>query len=200
MNETFIYEHNNSLYINITNKCTNNCDFCIRNQMDGIDGYDLWLKREPSADDVIKGLKDYKMSNYKEIVFCGYGEPTMKLDILLDIAKHIKATYPDKITRINTNGQANLYHRMDVTPRLDGLIDKLSISLNAPNSKEYQEICHSVYGEDAFEGMLEFAKLAKNHVSKVRLTVVDIIGEEKINKCQKVADVYGIKLYVRKEI
>ena len=200
MNETFVYEHGNSLYINLTNSCTNSCDFCIRNQMDGIDGYDLWLRREPEARDVTELLNGYDLTKYKDIVFCGYGEPTLKLDVLLDIARWIKTDNPDVITRINTNGQANLFYKKDITPLFDGLIDKLSISLNAPTAAEYQKICHSAFGEDAFYGVLDFARRAKTHVPKVRLTVVDMIEEEEIKRARELADENGLELYVRHSI
>jgi len=200
MNETFVYEHNNSIYINLTNSCTNSCDFCVRNQMDGIDGYDLWLRREPDAQDIISKIKEYDVEKFNEIVFCGYGEPTIKLYVLLEVAKYVKEKYPDLETRINTNGQANIFFKKDVTPLLDGLIDKLSISLNAPTAEEYQKICHSGFGEDAFGEILKFSRLAKKHVPKVRLTVVDMIGESKIAQCQKIADENGLELYVRHSI
>ena len=200
MNETFVYEHNNSLYINLTNSCTNSCDFCIRNKSDGIAGYDLWLKREPSTHDIIEAFEKSRPQNHKEAVFCGYGEPTMKLDILLEFARYIKEHYPEMPVRINTNGQANLYHKKDITPLFEGTIDKISISLNAPTAAEYQEICHSVFGEFAYEGILEFAQLAKCYVKKVRLTVVDIIGDKKIKKCSEVAAQNGIELYVRTSV
>jgi TatD family-associated radical SAM protein len=168
--------------------------------MDGIDGYDLWLRREPCAEDVIKSFSEYDMALYKEMVFCGYGEPMLRLDVLLDVARYIKREYHGIVTRINTNGQANFYYGKDITPRLDGLIDKLSISLNAPDAKEYQLICHSDYGEDAFEGILEFARLALAHVGGVRLTVVDVIGEDKISRCREIARNNGLELYVRHSI
>ncbi len=200
MNNTFVYEHTGSLYINLTNKCTNNCEFCIRNISEGIGGYDLWLENEPTADEVIESLEKHNVKNFKEIVFCGYGEPTVKLNVLLVIAKYVKEKYPKLITRINTNGQANLFHGKDVTPNLVGLIDKLSVSLNAPDAQQYQMICRSDFGEEAYKGLLEFSKLALKRGLSVRLTVVDIIGEEKIAQCQKIADDNGLKLYVRHTI
>jgi TatD family-associated radical SAM protein len=200
MTNTLVYKHNNSLYINLTNKCTNNCEFCVRNTSDGIDGSNLWLKSEPTADDVIEVLSKYEITKYDEVVFCGFGEPMLRLDTLVDIAKFLKNKYPELKTRINTNGQANLYYKRDITPLLSGLIDVVSISLNAPDAKEYQEICHSDYGEKAFDGLLEFAKSASKYVPKVRLSVVDIIGEEKIERCRKVANNIGIELFVRELI
>ncbi len=197
MNETFVYEHGGSIYINLTNRCTNNCVFCIRNTEDGVDGYDLWLTHEPSSDEVIKQLEEHNIADYREIVFCGYGEPTIRLDVLLAVAGFIKNNYPSVKTRINTNGQANLYHKKDITPKFKGLIDKLSVSLNAPNAKKYQKICISDYGEDAFCGLLEFSKHASRHTESVRLTVVDVIGDEEIAECRKIAEENGLELYIR---
>lgn len=197
MTNTYVYIHKNSIYINLTNRCTNNCDFCLRNTMDGIDGYDLWLIKEPAINDVVNDLNAYKIENYNEVVFCGFGEPTIKLDVLLGVSKYIKDKNHNTKIRINTNGQANLYHGFDVTPKFAGLIDSISISLNFPNKTEYQEICHSDFGEDSYEGLLEFARLSKKYVSNIRLSVVDIIGDEKIEECQKIADNNNIELFIR---
>ncbi|MCK5128826.1 MAG: TatD family nuclease-associated radical SAM protein [Clostridiales bacterium] len=200
MKDTYLYQHKNALYINLTNQCTNNCDFCIRHNADGIDGYDLWLKKEPKTTDVIHELKKYKISKFNEIVFCGYGEPMMKLDVLIEVSHYIKKHYPDTQIRINTNGQANLYYREDITTKLHGLIDVINISLNAPSADEYDEICHSDFSTRAYEGLLEFAQLAKKHVPMIRLSVVDVIGEVKVRQCQKIADDNQIELHVRKLI
>lgn len=200
MANTLVYKHNNSLYINLTNRCTNNCDFCVRNSSDGIDGSNLWLDDEPTSDEVIVELNKHEIARYDEIVFCGFGEPMLRLDVLIKIAKFIKAKFPAVRTRINTNGQANLYYGHDITPQLQGIIDVISISLNAPDAKEYENICHSDFGESAFEGLLDFAQHASKYIPKVRLSVVDIIGKEKIERCQKVADSVGIELFVREMI
>ena len=159
----YVYELHNNLYINLTNACTNNCDFCLRNNKDGIGEDVLWLKKEPSADDIMEQLVHFEVEKHKQIVFCGYGEPTMRMDTLIQSAKMIKEKYNIPM-RINTNGQANLYYKKDVTPLFEGLIDMVSISLNHSDAKEYDNICHSVYGEDAFEGLLDFAEKCKSHV------------------------------------
>jgi TatD family-associated radical SAM protein len=106
MTNTYVYKLENSLYVNLTNKCSNACDFCVRNTDTGIGDYDLWLETEPTASQVIQQIADPKQ--YNEIVFCGYGEPTIKLDELLEIAAWVKVN-GGKV-RINTNGQANLIH------------------------------------------------------------------------------------------
>ena len=187
---TITYETGSGLYVNLTNRCTNNCDFCVRTTEDGYYG-DLWLDREPTADD---------LSKYTEVVFCGYGEPTMRLDVLLAAAKHIKEI-SDLPTRINTNGLANLYFGRDVTPELEGLIDVVSISLCAASAEEYDSICHSRFGLAAYDGLIEFARLASRYVSKVKMTVVDTtIPPEDIEKCREIARSAGAELRVREFI
>lgn len=194
---TYVYELGQRLYINLTNRCTNDCDFCIRNGNEGIGDAKLWIEREPEAEDILTQLADFKLDDYKEIVFCGFGEPMLRLEVILKVAKELKAKRPTMPLRINTNGHANLFFGEDVTPKLEGLIDVVSVSLNMPTAKEYEEICHSRYKEDAFEGLLDFAAKAQAHVPKVKLSVVDVIGEEKVRQCQELADERGIPLKVR---
>ncbi len=193
MNNVFAYEYKGNLYINLTNQCTNACDFCIRNMGPGVGGEDLWLKDEPTAADVISQMEKHK--EYGEVVFCGYGEPTIKLDVLLAVAQYAKSM--GKKVRINTNGQAQLYHHREVAPMLEGLVDTVSISLNAPDAASYAKLCHSVYGEKAFEGILKFAAECKKYVPNVVLSIVDIIGEEGREKCRRIAEELGVKFRVR---
>ena len=195
----YVYEAYNNLYINLTNKCTCNCDFCVRNQQDGIGEDTLWLKKEPSSQDIMEQLEHYDVASHRQIVFCGYGEPTMKLDVLVETAKLIKEKH-DKPIRINTNGQANLYYKEDITPKFAGLVDKVSISLNHSSAEEYDKICHSIYGLDAFQGLLDFAQKCKAHVPNVVLTIVDILPKGVQNECQKIADDIGVTLRIRKLI
>ena len=205
MSDIFVYtysveaEHEQYLYVNLTNRCTNRCTFCIRTNKEGVgSGTHLWLSHEPSVSEVIDALKEYDINSYKEVVFCGYGEPTMRIDELVEVAKWIKQNYKVK-TRINTNGHANEYNKKDVTPLFDGVIDSVSISLNASNKKAYDECCKSIYGEEASDIMLDFAKKAKEH-TKVALSVVDIIGEDEVKACKKLADKIGVELRVREYV
>ncbi len=193
---TYIYELKGATYINLTNRCTNNCDFCLRNTRDGVAGYDLKLDKEPTADDVIQELK--KKENLGEVIFCGLGEPTMRLDILLEVAKYLKSR--NAHVRINTNGQGSAYAKKDISKSFKGLIDTVSISLNAQNAEEYQKICHSVYGTKAYEHMLEFAKCCKDQGIKTVLSVVDILGEKKIKECREIARKTGADFRVRKYV
>lgn len=191
--DVYAYRYGENLYINLTNRCTNNCEFCVRRGADGVGGYDLWIKEEPTAQAVIAQLGD--LAPYPEVVFCGYGEPMMRLPVLKEVAAYLKRR--GKYVRINTNGQANLIYGRDVTPELEGLVDCVSVSLNMGDAKAYDELCHSRFGRAAFTGLLEFARAAKEHVPHVVLSVVDTIGEEEIEKCRVLAEQYGVPLRVR---
>lgn len=194
-----LYEVGNGLYVNLTNRCTNNCDFCVRVQKDGYYG-DLWLDAEPTAEDVIKELGNFDLSKYSEFVFCGYGEPTIQLDALLSVAKYVRSV-SDITIRINTNGHANLIHGYDVTPKFEGLIDEVSISLNTADARSYQDLCHCEFGEAAYDALLEFATLSSRYVKKVILSVVETtISDADIEKCQKIAKDCGVTLKVREFI
>lgn len=194
---TITYELGNSLYINITNRCTNNCTFCIRNTTKGVgSGANLWLEREPAIDEVIADIQRRDVSSYEEFVFCGYGEPMMRAYDIIEICKRLKGLY-DLPIRINTNGHANLVCGEDITAQLAGLVDVISISMNARDSQAYQAICRSKYGEGAFKAMLDFAIKCKEHIPKVVLTVVNIISSEDIHYCQEIAQSIGADFRVR---
>lgn len=196
---TITYEVGNGLYINVTNQCTNACDFCVRTEKDNYYG-DLWLKNEPTKEEILEDVKKRDLSKYDEIVFCGYGEPTMRLHDVIYVAKEIRK-FTDLPRRINTNGQANLIYGEDVTPLFKDAFETVSISLNAPSAKQYQAICHSVFGEAAFEGIIDFASKVKHYVKDVVFSVVDeSITSEDIEKCKEIADKAGVRLKVRKMI
>ncbi|MFZ3130122.1 MAG: TatD family nuclease-associated radical SAM protein [Desulfosporosinus sp.] len=194
---TITYAIENSLYLNITNRCSNNCTFCVRNNSEGVvDRLNLWLEREPTVDEVLEDISKLEISNYKELVFCGYGEPMMRTFDLIEICKKLKDYYNIPL-RINTNGQANLLNGYDITPLLEGLADTISISLNAKNKQEYQALCLSDFGETAFEGILDFAVKCKKHIPNVVLSVVDLISEEDIQACKLIAEGIGVDFRVR---
>lgn len=195
---TITYELGNSLYVNLTNRCSNACTFCVRDKKDNVNGKDnLWLDREPEIDEIKADFKTRDLSKYDAVVFCGYGEPMMRADVVLEIAKWIKEISPQTKLRINTNGQANLIYKKDITPSLEGLIDAVSISLNAENAEKYQKLCLSVFGEAAYDGLLEFARLAKKYVPEVVLSVVDIMTPDEIEACRKIAEDCGVSFRVR---
>lgn len=194
---TISYCEGSGLYINLTNRCTNDCAFCVRNIQDSVgDAASLWLDREPTYEEIVADLEKRDFSKYTEVVFCGYGEPMMCLDILLQVAAYLrtKTTLP---IRINTNGHANLIYGEDVTPRLKGLIDVVSISLNSATAEDYDKLCQPIFGKEAYEGLLDFAARAKQYVKKVSLSVVDILPLEEIEICRKRAADVGVDLRVR---
>lgn len=198
---TITYELGSSLYVNITNRCSNACTFCVRNKHDTVNGKDnLWLDREPTIDEIKTDFKRRDLSEYDDVVFCGYGEPMMRADVVIEIAKWLKKNHPDIKIRINTNGQANIIYKKDITPQLEGIIDCVSISLNAENAEKYQKLCKSEFGEEAYTGLLEFARLAKRHVPEVVLSVVDIMKPEEIEQCRKIAEDCGVTFRVREFI
>lgn len=192
------YEIGNKLYLNITNKCPCNCTFCIRNNGDGAYGSDpLWLEHQPTIDEVIANLKTRDLDSYEETIFCGYGEPTCELEILKTAAAYIRSVSKTPI-RLNTNGLGNLVNKRDIAPDFEGLLDTVSVSLNASDSEAYDKVTRpSFKGVDCFEEMLKFAERVKLFVPNTMLTVVDVIGEEEIAKSQAIADKVGIQLRVR---
>ncbi|MDE6276121.1 MAG: TatD family nuclease-associated radical SAM protein [Clostridia bacterium] len=195
MQNRYVYTVDNNVYINLTNRCSNRCEFCVRYYDKPIYG-DLWIKDEPSADVVIDILdKDYNLADYGEVVFCGYGEPTYRFDAIEKISDYVHSKGAK--TRINTNGQANEILGQDITERISKCIDTINVSLNATDAIKYDKICHSDYGERAFDIMIDFAKKCVNHGGNVVLSVVDVIGQEEIAKAREIAKSVGAKLRVR---
>lgn len=199
---TITYEYEGSLYVNLTNKCNCNCVFCLRHgQKEGsIYTQDsLWLEHEPTRDEARTSLLSRDLPQYKEIVFCGYGEPTYRLDVVLWLVDEMKGAVSNPPpVRINTNGHANLILGRDVTPELAGRIDTLSISLNATNAADYVAICHPAQGEAAYTAMLDFTQKAARYVPNVVLTIVDKDKTPaEIERCRQIAQELGVKLRVR---
>ncbi len=199
---TVTYEFEGSLYVNFTNRCSNDCVFCLRTGQSTVNGEDnLWLDREPSLDEIKADFEKRDMSSYQWVVFCGFGEPLMRFDTCIETAKWLKATYPHIKIRINTNGQASMLEKRDVTPDFENLIDALSVSLNAPDKKRYDELCKSIFGEDAFDGLLDFAKKAAAYVPSVTLSIVDKdLSRDDIAKCEELAKACGVNFRIREYI
>lgn len=186
-----------TVYVNLTNRCPCACTFCLRQTKEMEEGHSLWLKKEPTVEEVIQEFQKYDLDDFKEVVFCGFGEPLERVEDVVQIAGILKHFRRDLPIRINTNGLANLIHQRDVTPELKGRIDTVSISLNAPDAGEYDALTRSRFGKESFQAMLDFASLCRQYVPHVVMTVVDIIGDEKIQRCQAICDDLGVKLRVR---
>lgn len=190
------YEIDNSLYINMTNLCTNQCEFCVRGHGENIYG-DLWFDNEPSREAIFKDIISRDLNSYDEIVFCGYGEPTCRLHDMLTICRGIKERTKTPI-RLNTNGHASMIMGEDTTPLFEGLIDTVSISLNAPDSEIYMRVCKPNFGEDTFAGILKFTRDIKRYVPNVILSVVrGTIPDSELARCKDVADSLGVPLKIR---
>lgn len=196
--KTIVYEVHGNLYINLTNRCPSNCVFCLRNTMDSVGGANsLWLDSEPTIEEVISELNKINISDYKEIVFCGFGEPTERLEDLLIIAKYIKENFHKSI-RVNTNGLSDLIHQKDTTPMFKDLVDTVSVSLNTPDRDKYYELTRNKFGKESFDALLTFVDNVKHYVPNVILTTVSTtLSKEEEDECQKISDRLGVTYRIR---
>lgn len=195
---TITYPVTTGLYVNITNRCPCACTFCVRNKKDHVFESDsLWLEREPTVQEICDSLDTWDLSKYEEVVFCGFGEPTERLYDLLEVAKYIKSKSDIRI-RINTNGLADLIWKKSTAPKLKGLIDAVSISLNATNKEDYLEVVRPKFGIESFDAMLQFTKDCTEYVSSVMMTVVDVVTtKEEQEKCREICESVGAIFRVR---
>ncbi|MCK8817079.1 TatD family nuclease-associated radical SAM protein [Natroniella sulfidigena] len=193
---TIAYQIGDRLYLNLTNQCSNDCKFCIRRFQAGVGGYELWFDQEPTVEEIIAELNKEDIDHYQEVVYCGYGEPLIRVDVLVETSKFLKENYPEVKIRLNTNGQANLIHQENIAPRLEGLIDIISISLNTADARSYQELCESEFGEEAFVGIIEFIKESKKFIPKVIVSVVDQAGVD-VAAARKIAEELEVEFRVR---
>jgi TatD DNase family protein len=187
-----VYKIRNSLYLNITNRCTNSCSFCVRSYTDYVKGHKLRLSHEPTEEELKNAIGD--PSQYKEVVFCGYGEPLLRFDLVKSLSGWIKENRG--MVRINTNGHGNLINGRNILPELQGIVDSISVSLNAHDEETYNWICRPIY-KNAFGEVINFIKESKKYIPHVEATVVELEGVD-IEKCRKITDGLGITLRVRK--
>lgn len=167
-----VYILDDKIYINLTNMCTNDCVFCLRRDKDDVCGQDMWLKTElNTAEDVIEQLGKYVDKIQKGVTFCGYGEPTMKFEVLKKVAEYIKENYPNTYIKVNTNGHGNAINKKDILPELKGIVDEFSISLNAQNEELYQELSQPKI-QNAYDEMKQFALRAYKEGFKTTMSVV----------------------------
>jgi len=196
---TIAYRLGNALYLNLTNECPCDCTFCLRNDAVGVnEGQSLWLDHDPTVEEIKDALSQIDFNDYQEIVFCGYGEPTCRLDVLLDIAQYLKEIQ-DLPIRLNTNGLSDLVNDKKTVPLLAKCIDRISISLNAPNAEMYNALCRPVFGEGSYEAMLQFAMDCKGVIPEVVLSIVPgtDFDNKTIEACRDLCDSMNIPLRVR---
>lgn len=198
--DNLVYLLDGKIYINLTNKCTNACIFCIRSLKDDVCGKNLWLKNEDIISiDVINQLKELIKDNM-EVIFCGYGEPTLKLDILKEVAKFVKDNYKNVKIRLNTNGHANFVYKRDITPELVGLVDEISVSLNASTQELYNELSQpNISCDNALEEVKDFIKKSVEAGIPTVASVVSGYKDYKIDlkACEKISTDLGAKFRVR---
>ena len=200
MANTLVYELYGKIYINLTNRCTNECVFCLRQDKDDVCGQELWLDNEDySVQDVIEQFKKFNISS--EVIFCGYGEPLLKLDVLKEVAKYIKDNYPNVKIRVNTNGHANFVYKRNIVPELKGLVDEFSVSLNGKDSTEYDELSQPKF-EGAYDEVKKFIKACADEKIDVVASVVEGFKGRHIDleKCEQIARELGAKFRAREWI
>jgi TatD family-associated radical SAM protein len=197
---TITYQIKNSIYVNLTNRCPCACTFCLRQKGAGVYGSDsLWLEREPSADEVIAALDACDLTRFREVVFCGYGEPTESLEVLLAAAEHLKSRDGSLRVRVNTNGLSDLINARPTAALFADKVDCLSISLNTDDPEEYLALCRPKFGKAAYPAMLDFAREAAACVPEVVMSVVGepVTSLEKQRRCRAIAESLGAGLRVR---
>ena len=197
---TITYQVKQAVYVNLTNRCPCNCTFCLRRNGPGVFGSEsLWLEREPTLDEILESLAKWDYSRFREVVFCGYGEPTERLDILLAAAESLKRRDAALRVRVNTNGLSDLVNGKPTAHLFAGKVDCLSISLNTDDPAEYLAVCRPKFGAAAYPAMLNFAKEAAAAVPEVVMTVVGepVTSREKQERCRRIAEGLGARLRVR---
>ena len=196
-----VYPVHTGLYLNLTNRCPCSCTFCIRQKNEKFYVQDsLWLEHEPNFEEVKAALLAEDLNKYSEFVFCGFGEPTEALDLLLETAKFLKSN-TDKPIRINTNGLGNLINKKNITPLFEGIIDAVSISLNSSDAKIYESNVRPIYKEEAYPALIEFTREVRKYVPNVTMTTVSTtITHEDEENCRKLCEQLGVKYRIREFI
>lgn len=209
MANILVYLLDGKIYINLTNRCTNDCIFCLRKDKDDVVGQTLWLDNEnSSAEDVIEQfelkknelLEDLHLP-FTEVIFCGYGEPVLKFDVLKKVAKYIKDNYPETKIRVNTNGHANYVYKKNIVSECKGLVDEFSVSLNGSTKSEYDELSQPKFDE-AYEEVKKFIKACSDEGISVVASVVEGYKGRHLDleKCEEIARSLGAKFRVREWI
>lgn len=186
---TITYEYGGNLYVNTTNRCDFNCTFCLRHNAGGgsIYTHNLWLTREPTREEILQSIEDRDLSPYGQLVFCGFGEPSYRIEDICWVIDRLKEHGKKIFTRMDTNGTGSVIHGRDICPDFKGRFDMVSISLNTDTAEKYDTLCVPQFS-GAFEAMLAFAKEIRKYVPRVMMTVVDTIPKEEIEACRKICE------------
>jgi len=187
-----VYRYKGNLYLNITNRCTNNCSFCFRFHTDYFAGYKLKLEKEPTLRQILRELKGEELS--QEVTFCGFGEPFLRFDMLKRVAQELKRR--NLKVRVVTNGQGNLINDRNVLRELRGLVDKVSVSLNVEDEGKYNRLCKPKFGDRTFKGVVEFVREAKKYIPEVEVTFLKLPGVDE-KRCEELARDLGVHFRMR---
>ena len=193
-----LYRYGSRYYINMTNRCPCSCVFCVRDSTSALgDAEDLWLDREPTVQEIEDALLSRDLSGTDEIVFCGYGEPTERLDTLIEVAKFIRNDLHKRV-RLDTNGLGSLINGRDIVPELSEVLDSISISLNAKDAEEYLEVTRSTFGIDSYSAVLDFIRESRQMIDGVTVSIVGgYIPQASEDECARIADEMGVAFRVR---
>lgn len=194
-------EHPETVYVNLTNSCTNSCIFCLRNQKDDVCGAEMWHDDNYTLEDIIEQFNKF-LPYVKTTVFCGYGEPFLRREMMKEFCKYLRKNYPKIKIRVNTNGHANAIYKTNVAEEFKGLIDAVSVSLNASCEKDYDEICKPKI-KNAYEEVKKFIKACSDAGIEVTASVVtgfDKIHYVNVEECEKIASSLGAKFRNREFI
>ena len=191
-------EGKRAVYVNITNDCNCDCVFCLRSMKEMARESSLWIEHDPSLPEIVEELERLPWQYVREVVCCGFGEPLIRLDTVLSVLRWVKEHHPDMPTRVNTNGLGELEHGYVFADQFAGLLDTVSISLNASNAERYLALTRSRFGISSYEAMLTFAEHCKPYVPNVVLTVVEKVEDaEEIALCRRICAERGLTLRVR---
>jgi TatD family-associated radical SAM protein len=195
---TITYGYGNALYVNITNRCSCDCVFCLRRHGEGVNaGQSLWLPYEPSLEEISAAIEPVDFAPYDEIVFCGYGEPCERLDTMIYTAGLIRSK-TDLPIRLNTNGLSDLINGRETAAGIAPCFDRVSVSLNAPDRETYYNLCRPVFGMDSFDAVIKFALACKERISDTRMSVVSrSLTHEQRCKCHDLCASLGLRLRER---
>ncbi len=200
---TITYEYGDNLYVNVTNRCNFNCEFCLRHNASGgsIYTHNLWLKREPTKEEILSSIESRDLGKYKQLCFVGFGEPSYRIGDICWVIDQLKAHGVKPYTRMDTNGTGSLIHGRDIAPDFAGRFDMVSVSLNTDTAEKYEKLCHPAR-PGAYQAMKDFTREVRKYVPTVMMTVVDTISPEEIENCRRICEeelgaVYRVRAYIK---
>lgn len=200
---TITYEYGDNLYVNPTNRCNFNCEFCLRHNKSGgsIYTHNLWLAREPTKEELLDSIEAWDLARYKQLVFVGFGEPSYRIDDICWVIDRLHEHGKRPFIRMDTNGTGSLIHGRDIAPDFAGRFDMVSISLNTDTAEKFEALCHPQQ-TGAYQAMKDFAREVRKYVPTVMMTVVDTISPEEIETCRRICEeeigaVYRVRAYIK---